>query len=175
MRQQFAEPYPCLSVLGKLESGACEREFCLAGRHTRQTLTETDGRGQVLPLHLLQQRFIIEEVQLGRRSVLKQIDDAFGSRGEIGKTELRQFFITFSEKIGDEQRAQRDGADAKAGAVQEPASVHRKSMFEKVFFHAIDFNFRTGLAPVNFGTDSVRSIPELSVSVSDLVIVSSRL
>ena len=74
-----------LAVLLEGKFGTRQRKFSLIGRHAREPLAHADGRGEVLPMHFAQPGFVVKQVQLRRRTVLEQVDDALRLRRKMRK------------------------------------------------------------------------------------------
>ena len=76
--QEIAHPGARLAMTGKLEDRAGQRQGCLVGRHARQPLAHSDRLGQVLAVQLVQDRLVIEKVELRRPAAHEQVDDPPG-------------------------------------------------------------------------------------------------
>lgn len=140
--QQLAQPSPMLAVLLKGKFGARQWKFGLIGRHAREPLAHADGCGEVLPVHFAQARLVVEEVQLGGRTVLEEIDDALRFWRKVRKTKrLHIVFRPAGEQVRDEQGAERDTAEAHAEAGEKFSAVHVQAVFEQCFFHDLHSNF----------------------------------
>ncbi len=80
MRQQFAEPGPALAMLFEPERRTDQRQAGLIAAHPGQPLPFADFLRQLLPVHFVEQRFVIVQIHLRRRAGLKQKDDPLGFR-----------------------------------------------------------------------------------------------
>jgi hypothetical protein len=85
--QQFADPCARLAVLLELKRGPGQRQRGLVARHARQTLALTHRVRQLFALFLVEQRLVVEQVDLGRPTAHEQVDYAFrlGRMVEIGQ------------------------------------------------------------------------------------------
>jgi protein-disulfide isomerase-like protein with CxxC motif len=54
-------------------------------RHAGQALAAAHALGQLFAVELVQQRFVVEQIDLRRRAGLEKINDALGLGREIGK------------------------------------------------------------------------------------------
>jgi hypothetical protein len=55
------------------------------------------------------------------------------------KAQLRHVVFAAAEEVGDEQGAEGDATDAKAGALEEASPVQGKAVFKYLFLHAMLF------------------------------------
>ena len=92
VRQQFAEPRARLAVLLELEHGPGQRQRGLIARHACQTLALTHRVRQLFAVFLVQQRLVVEQVDLRRPAAHEQVDHAFGlgRMMELGHHAARQ-------------------------------------------------------------------------------------
>ena len=83
VREQFAHPETIGPVLGELELGAGERERRLVAAHAGESLAAAHRVGQFLAVAFLEQRLVIEEIELRRAATLHQVDDPLRPRCEV--------------------------------------------------------------------------------------------
>ena len=76
--QELADPGARIAVPGELEERAGQGQGRLVGRHAGQPLALADGFRQVLAVHLVQDRLVIEQVKLRRPAAHEQVDDPLG-------------------------------------------------------------------------------------------------
>ena len=128
-----------LAVLIELEGCSGEWKFLLVGRHAGEALSQADRLGKVLSVHLLEQGFVIEEVELRGCAVLEEVDDPFCLWCKMREAKLRLLIVFAAEEVGDQQGAEGDAADAKAGALKKAPSVYIQVLFEDLFFQWLFF------------------------------------
>ena len=75
LRQELADPGADCPCRRELEDRAGQRQGRLVRRHARQPLPHPDRVGQVLAVHPVQQRLVIEQVELRRPAAHEQVDD----------------------------------------------------------------------------------------------------
>ena len=73
------------AVPRELEDRAGQRQGRLVGRHARQPLTHPDRVRQVLAVHLVQERLVVEQVELRRPAAHEQVDDPLGPGRMMGR------------------------------------------------------------------------------------------
>ena len=71
--QEFAEPSATLAVLAELELRRLDRQFLLGG-HCRQPLAHAHRRRQLLAAPRLQARLVVEQIGVGGRAGLGEIN-----------------------------------------------------------------------------------------------------
>ena len=54
--------------------------------HAGEALAAADLVGKLLPVTLVQERFVIEQIQMGGGAALKEVNDALGFRRQVGKS-----------------------------------------------------------------------------------------
>ena len=81
--QELADPAARRSMPRELEDRPGKRQGCLVARHARQPLAHPDRIGQVLAVHPVEQRLVIEQVKLRRPATHEQVDDPPGSGREV--------------------------------------------------------------------------------------------
>ncbi len=117
VRQQIAQPGAALAVLLKLERRTDQRQARLVARHAGQTLLAANFGRQLGTVLFVQQRLVIEQVDLRRPAGLKQKNDPLGFRREVRP--LRRG----GGRLRLQQLRQGDAAQAQAKAAQEVTPV----------------------------------------------------
>ena len=142
VRQQLAHPRAGLAVPGELERRPGQRQGGLVAGHAGEPLAHADGGGEVLAVHLVQQRLVVEQVQLRRPAGHEQVDDPLGPRRQVRPAEdacggegtkraqrLRRWHGRGSSPGGRRrpvhQPRERDPAEPEAEPAEEVAAVHR--------------------------------------------------
>ncbi len=127
VRQQLAHPRPTLAVLRELEHRGRHRKGVLAGRHAGETLTTSNGVGQLRPAKTGELRLVIEKIHLRRRARLKQVDDPPGAGHEVRQrrqpADHGPTIRAERQQRGVQQRSKRGATDAAACPGEELASV----------------------------------------------------
>ena len=93
-------------------------------------------------IELDQAWFVIEEVELRRSAGLEQIDDSFGSRGEVKRPQNSVAawvcivgsaggFVACPKELGIEERGECDGPQSARGATEELSSRHLLKEFRR--------------------------------------------
>ncbi len=128
--QELADPGPRLAILGELEGGTREWQRRLIPGHPGQTLTHPDRIRQLLSLALVQQRFVVERLQLGRPAGHEKVDDPLGLRGERQPACEHPGVAGGVGEGGIQQRPEGDPAEAHTEPVEElaPAEIGRRHM-----------------------------------------------
>jgi hypothetical protein len=93
IREQFAHPRAAFAMLRKFERRADERNGRLVARHSREPLAGTDRVGKLLAVAFVEQRLVVEQIELRRTAGHEQIDHAlrlrckmwFAEHAEIGR------------------------------------------------------------------------------------------
>ena len=83
VRQQLAEPGTLFAVLRELEDGRRSGKFGLKGTHAGEALAHADRFRQIGAALFRESRFVVEQIELGGRAVLEEIDDAFGGGRKV--------------------------------------------------------------------------------------------
>ena len=76
--QDFADLHATLPMFGKFESRPSQWETGLIGRHAGEALTLAHRVGQFFSVHLVEQRFVIEQIQLGRPPTHEEVNHSLG-------------------------------------------------------------------------------------------------
>jgi len=74
VRQELAHPGSTRAVAGEGIRRGDERDRALVARHAREPLAAADAVGKLLPVLLLEQRLVVEEVELRRAARLEEVD-----------------------------------------------------------------------------------------------------
>ena len=117
-QQVRVQPHPALPVLAEVVLRRRDREAGLAAGHRRQALAVADAWGQVLVVHLLHLRLVVEEVHLGGAADHVEVDDALGL-GEVLRADRAR------RRMGEgatEQAGQRGGAEGVGARAEEAAT-----------------------------------------------------
>ena len=83
VRQQLADPRAACAVLREFEERAGQRQRRLVARHAGEPLALAHGVGQLLAVPLVEQRLVVEHLQLRRPAGHEQVDDALRLGGEV--------------------------------------------------------------------------------------------
>ena len=84
VRQEVADPGAALAALLERAQRTDDRERGLAARHRRQALRLAHRGRQVLAVHALERRLVVERVDVRDRAEHVQADHAFGARRRSG-------------------------------------------------------------------------------------------
>ena len=123
-REQFAEPRPRLSMLSELEGRSRQRQRRLKARHAGQSLTLAYAVGQLLPVHRVEQRLVVEQVQLRRPATHDERNDALGLRRKMRLVEhaSNQFRLPGGRCIALKKTRERDATQPETAALKEVTS-----------------------------------------------------
>ena len=113
VRQQFADPRAALAMLLELIGRANHRQARLVATHAGEPLALPHAVGQFLAVVLVQQRLVIEQINLRRRAGLKEEDHPFGFGPKMGAAQYAAFPGRRTGRRAD-QIGQRDAAQAQA-------------------------------------------------------------
>src|SRR5688572_19280653 len=102
--------------------GAGQREGGLVAGHAGEALAHADAGGEVLAVHVVQERLVVEEVELGGAAGHEEVDDALGARGEVGGVE-DAFEGGGGGGFAVEERRKGGAADAQGGAGEEVSPI----------------------------------------------------
>ena len=69
---------------GEFEDASGQRQRRLIPRHAGEALSHADAGRQILAVHFVQQRLVIEQIVLRRAAAHEQIDNAFALARESG-------------------------------------------------------------------------------------------
>src|SRR5690606_6018716 len=83
VRKEFADPRTRSAVSLKIEERSYEGKALLIGSHSGKSLAFANRIRQLRAMQLLQQRLVIEALQLRRRSVLTEINNTLCLRREV--------------------------------------------------------------------------------------------
>ena len=119
VRQQVGvQPHAALAMLGEVILRRRDGEAGLAAGHRRQALAVADARGQVLVVHLLHLRLVVEEVHLGGAADHVEVDDALGL-GQMLRADRARRGVGHRAA---EQARERGGAEGVGARAEEAAS-----------------------------------------------------
>src|SRR2546427_178771 len=121
MRQKLGEFSSALAVFGELELGSEQRGVRIDERGA-VAFDELFGRRFAVPF--LQRRFVIEQFEVARRAGHEEVNDALGLGGELRllRREWTRERRGRGPAIFTKERAERDGAEADAALLEEPAA-----------------------------------------------------
>ena len=105
-------------MLRELEDGWRGGKLRLVSRHAGEALAHADGFRQLRAVQLCEVRLVVEQIELRRRAVLEEVDDALGLGRKVRETGEAAHRRRRLRLLG-EQRSQRGHADAGAGAAEE--------------------------------------------------------
>ena len=130
-RHQVADPGAALAVLREFENGARHRQRGLVARHAGEALAHAHAFREVLAIALVEQRFVVKQVQLRRSASHEKINDApgFGWKVRRGKNAFEwilRFGCRCGECIAVQQVEQRRAAEAEREPAEEFPAVHRE-------------------------------------------------
>jgi hypothetical protein len=83
VRQEITDPLARLAVAGELEVRAGYWKTLLIARHQRDALCPLYAGGQLLAVHLVRFRFVVEQVEMRWTPGHKQMNDTLRSRREV--------------------------------------------------------------------------------------------
>jgi hypothetical protein len=93
VRQQLAQPHAALAVLRKLEHRRRDGEALLPRRHAREPLLATHRVRQILVELRREPRLVIKQIELRRRTRLREPDDALRLRRKMSRRRGEEFWI----------------------------------------------------------------------------------
>src|SRR5205085_800832 len=116
-------------LLRELEERASHRQRCLVSGHPGEALAHANTFRQIFTVALVQQRFVIEQIELRRSTGHEQANDAPGFGGEMGLRENSFERICRLRGRGREQIAlqksdQCHAAEAQAKSPEELTAIH---------------------------------------------------
>ncbi len=82
--EELADPHAALPMLRKGKARCRHGEIGLSRGHAGESLAHADAVRQFRGVEVLQARFIVEGLYLGRGARLKEIDDPFGPGCDMG-------------------------------------------------------------------------------------------
>ena len=83
VRQKLAEPGAAFAVLRELEDGGRGGNFVWKALMPVRRWPIADGFRQIGAALFSERGLVVEQIELGRRAVLEEIDDSFGGGREI--------------------------------------------------------------------------------------------
>ena len=122
--QQVADPRAALPPLLELRERPEDRERRLTRRHRREAAPGSDRFGHLLPVHLLEHRFVVHRVDVRDRAQHVQLDHTLRTRREVRRTQ-RPDVLRIACRPGvaaAQQLRQRECAETDAGPKQERPS-----------------------------------------------------
>ncbi len=100
--------------------GAAQQPWLAAQKGKALALDQVLGNG--LPVVLLQNRLVIQQIELRGRTDHMEVDDAAGPRGKMGSAEAHRVLLGRSgrgrENLGIQERSQRQRPNAAAEALK---------------------------------------------------------
>ena len=124
VRKKFIDPGARFAVLGELEDRTRERKNRLVGRHAREALTQANRIGQRLAVALVQQRLVVEGLQLRGAAGHEQVDDPLRLWRELrGRQHAPVSAIIGEGACGIQKAGQRGAAEPHAEAIEKLAAA----------------------------------------------------
>ena len=93
VRQQLTQPHAALAMLRKLEHRRRDGEALLPRRHAREPLLATHGVRQILVKLRGEPRLVIKQIELRRRTRLREPDDALRPRRKVSRRRGKELWI----------------------------------------------------------------------------------
>jgi hypothetical protein len=141
MRQQLGESLAAPAMLAKGESRT--GQFQLAADKGETPAGQQRFRA-FLAVAFYQLGLRVKQIELRGRSDHVQVDDPFGPRGEMRR--LRRQRIPGSSRGFAQERSQRQGAEAEAGALKEMTAMQEMRMDHGQSFVMVSSRFSSALA-----------------------------
>src|ERR1051325_2846177 len=134
MRKQFAEPRSGLAVLREFEVRSRQWQRRLLCGHPSQPLATAHAFRKLFTVFLIEHRLVIEQVRLGGRAALKQINDPLRFRREIWESRQTTRCLLFScsgDQLARKQAGQRNRSQAFGGFGKKmtPRNGERRKQF----------------------------------------------
>src|SRR5439155_16844706 len=128
---RVAGPPPAPTVLRAFVNGTCHRQRGLVPGHAGEALAHAHAFREVLAVALVEQRLVVNQVQLRRSARHEKINDAPGFSWKVrrGKNAF-EWIYGFGRRCGEciavQQAEQSRAAEAKREPAEEFPAVHRE-------------------------------------------------
>ena len=138
---EFTHPDAALAALLEIENAGRHWKARLPARHRRDTLTHADGVRKFHVEVLVEDRLVIEQVDLGRCPVHVEVNEVLRLRGKMRESRQRRMNLLGPAcHLRSHETRERHAPDLESGPLEEAPAVHQLVKLVRGIGHGFSFS-----------------------------------